>query len=456
MRFSFFVGLIGLGIVGGCSSDSEPPSTPSNATTSSSSGSASSSSSSGSSGTSSSSSGSVDTDSGARFVDTCDVKSAECTAAPAGFGEGKGLAEVDRCAFALTESADIAVTSDVVTKLGTIATPTSVADVLNDANHVATKSTTVPGNPSSVQYAFNWEPADNNTEQWIPQGLTGTADADETGKVEGKSAIVVASYDTTVNSSTDQNNGVRLSFVDTTVAISPKYRWVLLVQPKGTKDAPSYDPVKIHAGGLAWYKNWLYVADTTHGFRVFDMRHILKVSTDPGNFGCTASVCRASTYKYVLPQVGKYEVNQTCKPLFSWVALDRTSDPPALVSGEYCSTDACAGPLAGRAFRWPLDTTTGLLRSAVTFPSEVNLMGQKQVQGGTSVKGVFYLSSSAPAADGGDLYRVSKGKAATSQWGDNPEDVMFDPGNTWLWSLNEKAGKRSVFAVKLDAYPPPL
>jgi hypothetical protein len=244
--------------------------------------------------------------------------------------------------------------------------------------------------------------------------------------------------------------------VDTTAGASPKYRFALLVQPKGTQDAPSFDPVKIHAGGIAWYKDWLYVADTSHGFRVFDMRHLLKVATDPGNFGCNATICRAGTYKYVLPQVGKYEVTSACSPIFSWVSLDRKSDPPALVSGEYCSGDACSGPLAGRVFRWPLDPSTGLLRSAVTFPTEAYLMSHKQVQGGASANGVYYFSSSAPAADGGDLYRVVRGKSATSQWGDTPEDLMVDPGNNWLWCLNEKAGKRSVFAVKLDAYPGPI
>jgi hypothetical protein len=451
MRSSFLL----VGVVVACGSSSDAPSAPSSATHNDQDASASSSSGS----SSSSSSGSVDpTDGGGpRFVDTCDPKAAKCTAAPAGFAEGSGLAEVDRCAFALTESADISVTSAVIAKLGTIAVPVTVTDVLNDANRIATKTATVPGSPSSVQYAFNWQDDDNGSVAWTPQGITGSADATDTGKLAGdKTAVLVSFYDEPVAGSGEENLGVRLAFVDTTAGASPKYRFALLVQPKGTQDAPSFDPVKIHAGGIAWYKDWLYVADTSHGFRVFDMRHLLKVATDPGNFGCNATTCRAGTYKYVLPQVGKYEVTSACSPIFSWVSLDRKSDPPVLVSGEYCSGDACSGPLAGRVFRWPLDPSTGLLRSAVTFPTEAYLMSHKQVQGGASANGVYYFSSSAPAADGGDLYRVVRGKSATSQWGDTPEDLMVDPGNDWLWCLNEKAGKRSVFAVKLDAYPAPL
>lgn len=390
-----------------------------------------------------------------RYVDSCNLQSSQCTAAPTGFAEGSGLAEVDRCAFALTESDGIATTSDVLTALAKITTPVQVADVLADANRTATKATTVAGNPTGVQYAFTWQDDDQSSVAWTPQGITGTADAFDTGKLNDKAAILISFYDDPPAGSTEANVGVRIAFVDTTVAVSPKYRFALLVQPGGSASAPTFAPVKIHAGGIVWYQNYLYIADTNHGFRVFDMQHILEVAVDPGNFGCTGTTCRAGTYKYVIPQVGTYSVGSSCSPIFSWVSLDRASNPPSLVSGEYCSTTACGGELAGRAFRWPLDPTTGLLRSKLTFPTEAYLMGQKQVQGGAAVNGVFYLSSSAPSADGGALYRVVKGKSVTSAWGNNPEDVMVDPGNRWLWNLNEKAGTRAVYGVSLSSYPAP-
>lgn len=456
MRSGAQVGLALAFVLVACSSAGDAPSNPTGAVTK---GDASAS---GGASSASSSSGGAEVDGSVppapRYIDPCDPVAAKCTAPPAGFAEGKGLVTVDRCAFSLAESADIGVTSAVLTKLRTITTPVGIVDVLDDANRTATKTTTVPGAPSSVQYAFDWQDDDNGSVAWTPQGLSGSADASDTGKTaNGKSAVLVSFYDEPVAGSGEENVGVRIAFVDTTASASPKYRFVLLVQPKaGADGAPSFDPVKIHAGGIVWFKDWLYVADTTHGFRVFDMRHLLKVATDPGNFGCNATTCRAGAYKYVLPQVGKYEVASACSPLFSWVSLDRSSDPPALVSGEYCPAASCASAIAGRVYRWPLDAETGLLRSAVTFPTEAYLMGQRQVQGGASTKGLYYFSSSAPSADGGDLYRVVPGKSATSQWGDTPEDLMVDPGNGWLWSLNEKAGKRSVFAVKLDAYPAPL
>lgn len=407
-----------------------------------------------SSSSTSSSTSSSSGDPAARFVDTCTLQGSACIAAPAGFAEGSGLAEVDRCAFALEESPDLGVvTPPLVTALAAITTKVTAADVFADANRVATKTTSVPGSPGGLGYAFRWQDDDNNSTKWTPQGITGTADADATGKVGGKSGVLVSFYDEPPPG--EVNDGVRIAFVDTTTPATPKYRFALLVIPKGTPQAPSFDPVKIHAGGLVWFGDFLYVADTTHGFRVFDMRSIMQVATDADTFGCVGTTCRASGYKYIIPQIGKYEVSSACSPLFSYVSLDRKSDPPALVSGEYCSTTACSGPLAGRVYRWPLDAKSGLLRSKTTFPTEAFLTSHKQVQGGAFLDGTFYLSSSAPAAAGGELYRVAGKKSATSSWSDSPEDLMVDNGNGWLWSLSEAAGARAVYAAKLSSYPKP-
>ncbi len=389
-----------------------------------------------------------------RFVDSCNVQASGCTAAPNGFTEGSGLAPVDRCAFALEESAGLGTTTPaLVTALEAITTKVTFADVLADANRTATKTTSVPGGPAGIAYAFRWQNDDDASTAWIPQGITGTADADPSGKVAGKSAVLVSFYDSAEGGAS--NEGVRIAFVDTSNPAAPKYRFALLVAPKGAAAAPTFDPVKIHAGGIAWFGHYLYVADTAHGFRVFDLAHILRVSTDAGAFGCTGNTCRAANYKYVIPQVGKYEVTSACKPIFSFVSLDQKSNPPSLVSGEYCSTTACSGPLAGRVYRWPLDPSTGLLRSKTTFPTEAFLMSHKQVQGAASIDGTFYLSSSAPAADGGELYRVAGKKSATSRWSNTPEDLMVDHASGWLWGLSEAPNARAVFAAKLTSYPKP-
>lgn len=387
-----------------------------------------------------------------RFVDTCDLQASVCTAAPAGFREGAGLAPIDRCAFGLEESAGLGAPPALVTALETIATRVGVAEVLADTNRTATTTTRVPGSPSNVAYAFRWQNDDDASTAWIPQGITGTADAAASGQVGGKSAVLVSFYDKAEGGAT--NEGVRIAFVDTTAPAAPKYRFALLATPTGTPASPSFAPVRIHAGGIAWFGDFLYVADTTRGFRVFDLRHILRVSIATA-FGCGEGACSAANYKYVIPEVGKYQIASACKPLFSFVSLDRKSDPPALVSGEYCSTTACAGPLASRVYRWPLDPKTGLLRSKTTFPTEAFLTSHKQVQGAAAVDGTYYLSSSAPPAGAGEIYRVAGNKSATSRWSDSPEDLMVDHGSGWLWSLSEAPNARAVFAVTLASYPKP-
>lgn len=374
---------------------------------------------------------------GVRFVDTCKLQASSC---PGSAGtEGSGLTEIDRCAFGLVESAGLGTTPAFVAELEAIAKPVTVSDVLADANRVATLAATLPGGPTP-SYAIQWQSDDQNSTAWTPQGITGTADADPSGLVEGNRAVVVSFYDDPPAGET--NDGVRLAFVNLTDPDQPRYRFVLLVAPKA---GPSFDPVRVHAGGIAWFGSFLYVADTSHGFRVFDLRHPMQVATDAGDFGCAAGTCRAGTYKYVLPQIGTYDVTSACAPIFSWVSLDRSSTPPSLVSGEYCSTTACAGPLAGRVYRWPIDVTTGLLRSATTFPSAAYLMGQKQVQGGAARDDTFWFSSSAPAGGGGAIYRVKGARSTAATWPDAPEDLMIDGAQ--LWGITEAAGARFVFTA---------
>jgi hypothetical protein len=237
---------------------------------------------------------------------------------------------------------------------------------------------------------------------------------------------------------------------------TPTYRFALLVEPKGTVAAPTYAPVTVHAGGMVWFGNLLYVVDTGRGFRVFDMAHAMRVATDVDEIGCQGTTCRAGLYKYVIPQTGGYTDTSACAPLFSYVALDRSTTPPSLLSGEYCGGTACASkPLAGRAYRWPLDGANGRLRAGTSWPSEAMLLGQTQVQGAASYKGLYYRASSAPAGGGGALYRVKGAKSATSKWLDAPEDLMVDEQNGLLWSLSEAAGSRVVAGMKLTSYPAP-
>ena len=331
----------------------------------------------------------------------------------------------------------------------------TIAAVLADTNRSPVAVTSVPGKPAGVSVAFRWDDAENTKTTWVPQGITGSADAAD-GPVAGKRVVAVSFYfDTDAAPAGADDKGVRIAFVDLTDESAPSYRFALLVEPSGTAGAPDFKPVSLHAGGIAWYQRWLYVADTSNGFRVFDTQRFLQTETDQDVIGCAGGVCRAGLYKYVLPQVGAYHDASKCGARFSWVSLDRDASGPALVSGEYCSTTACTSALSGRMFRWPLDPATGLLAKGRSWPSDAWLMGQVQVQGGALLGDVAYLSSSAPAAGAGALYRVRPGKSAKSVWIDSPEDLMVDHTGGLLFSLSEAVGERYVFGAKLSSYPPP-
>lgn len=388
--------------------------------------------------------------------DPCMGRNVACPGRPGNVSEGGGLVAVDRCAFALDEGAEWTSLAPLVNALGQKLGRKTVADVLADLNHTTTNvaAGSVPGGPAGVQKAFAWDQAENVKTTWIPQGLTGSADADPTGLIAGRNVVLVSFY-YVPPTNTDPEKGVRLALVDVT-ASPPEYRMMLLVTPSGTVNAPDFDPVLIHAGGLVWYGDYLYVADTSRGFRVFDLSKIMPVATDVDQIGCGNGVCRGGLYKYVVPQVGFYRRAGACAPIFSFVALDRTISPPALVSGEYCSQTACTGPLDGRILRWSLDPKTHRPSAPRIWAQGAWYMGQTQVQGGVSAGDNFYLSSSAPANGAGALYRARVGKSAKSTWIDAPEDVMLDVARGWIWSQSESPpGSRVVFAARIGAYPAP-
>lgn len=378
--------------------------------------------------------------------DPCASAKAVCPTATA--IEGSGLTPLDRCAFPIAEAPSFGTYPALVAALEKIAQKATVGTVLGDLNRTGTTvaAAQVPGKPAGVDVAFGWNAEDDASTTWIPQGITGSADASDTGLAAGRRVVVVSFY--------HDDKGVRVAFVDVTDPGPPKYRHVLLVEPKGPATSPTFAPVKIHAGGIVWFGDLLYVVDTGRGLRVFDLSHLMQVATDEDVIGCSATVCRGGLYKYVLPQIGAYTDASTCDPIFSFVSLDRSTVPPSLLTGEYCSASACAGPLAGRVFRWPL-TGGARLAGGTSWPSEVLLMGHKQVQGAASRAGRYFFSSSAPAGGGGALYRVKGKNSATSTWIDTPEDLMVDETHALLWSLSEAPGERAVIGANLASYPAP-
>jgi hypothetical protein len=238
----------------------------------------------------------------------------------------------------------------------------------------------------NVQGGFRWNTGDDEVPYWYPQGITGSADAVDGGVVDGHRELLVSWY-------SKNGKGARISFVN----------------------------ADTHAGGIAWYGHYLYVAETHVGLRVFDLQHILKASVEG--------------YAYALPQAGTFRT--TSELTFSFVSVDRAT--ASLLTGEYV-----AGKAGGRLVQWPLGAdglvVPGGAKAAWTAPI-------KQVQGGL-LRGGRLTTSSSNGANAGTLLTGAPNANATSQpWSIGAEDLSFAPTSGRLYSLTEKPGQRVVFAV---------
>jgi hypothetical protein len=285
--------------------------------------------------------------------------------------------------------------------------------------------------------AFTWQGDDQGTKDWYPQGITGLRMG------ETKKFVVVSWY----AKHEDEHKGVRLSFVDVTDMSKIRYRHVLLVEPSAT--ATVFKPIKIHAGRLATIGSTIFVADTGYGIRAFDATHIFAAESDPGKtrVGIAGGKAYAFDYRYILPQVAKYEMNG---PPFSFADIDWT-DPnaPQLLTGTYHNPKEDSRPNALVWWKLEGDRIVDKLRDT----RDEGLALKNLMQGAAALKGALYLSCSGRPAH----FYVARSPYATFRtyaWPYGTEDlhVALKSGN--LWALSEHPDKRRVWAVKLANYVP--
>jgi hypothetical protein len=284
----------------------------------------------------------------------------------------------------------------------------------------------VPANASG----FRWEEGDDRVDYWVPQGITAATDAGDDKAKAYPGALLASWYD-------DAGNRARVSFVSNLRADRHlAYRHVLLVQPNG---AGGYTNVDTHAGGLAWFRNRLYVADT-HGIRVFDMGRIYRVKAGGGRLEQSAN------YAFVMPQIGSYSSPAL---RISFVAVDRTGAQPVLVAGEY-KEGATAG---GRIARFPLNGTTGDLVTNIGA-DRVGALGafvspRGSMQGAVTAGGRVWVSGSSGDDNRGSLvYGTVGGNSSRSlPWLVGAEDLLYSSGR--LFSLSEYRWEKRRFRPDL-------
>jgi len=172
-------------------------------------------------------------------------------------------------------------------------------------------------------------------------------------------------------------------------------------------------------------------------------------SDDTSRIGISVGRFDAHGYSYMVPELMRYQLAaDSCDLRFSFVGVDRSSSPPALITGEYKSDE-----ITGRIVAWDIDSTTGLLiaRSDTVRPSAAYVSGQTKMQGATRLDGNLYISSSSQAGSFGRLYRTRPGfgESSISAWVYGAEDLYVERSRNMIWTAAEHPGNRDVVGIPI-------
>ncbi len=324
--------------------------------------------------------------------------------------------------------------------------------VLADLNRAGTHAE-VPGEAPVAGMA--WRRDDQETERWFPQGITTSADAygaDPSGGMFEGHDVVMASWYSHGWLGWLQL-GSRISVIDWRDDTPPRYRHVLLVEPRRFLFLfHRLRPVRVHAGGIVWYGKHLFVAGSSSGIRVFRLDDIVRLHNR----------FRSKGYRYALPQVSSFVAEHdgdTRAMTYSFMSLDRAGEEDHLVAGEY-------GRKGGshRLVRYAIDRDTELLRCddrGWAVPSDLHDQQVVRMQGAVIADGTWAVTSSNGEDNPGDLWTGSPGAFVRHRGvlPTGPEDITYLPQRHQLWSLTEWPGRRWVYAIDagrwLDAESPP-
>lgn len=243
---------------------------------------------------------------------------------------------------------------------------------------------------------FCWDSGDDTTAEWVPQGITGSGDADPNGTVDGR-RLIAASWHYT------DNDFARVSFADYTKPSGKLgYHHLLLVQPTSEGNFASVD--NVHADGLMWFGDKLFIA-TGARLQVYSLDHIWKMSTDGGDagrIGLVGEEAYARWHGWAMPMIAEYRTTwgpdgawKSCAsvtgtvPCLNSIAL--SPDGESFVTAEYYSSDAAGG----RVIRWGLNATTGLPTGKATEAFVSPIWYQ---QGIANDGEAFYISGDCPGS----------------------------------------------------------
>lgn len=286
-----------------------------------------------------------------------------------------------------------------------------------------------------VTGAWTWEAADRRDPRWWPQGistsaLTGLRDR------HGHDVLLTTWY-------SKDGEGARLSVIDLE---RRRYEHVLLVRPTLEAGVAGFVPLTVHAGGVVWHGEHIHVAATGKGFVTCRADDLMRVpaGSDRATFG----------HRYVLPVrfAHRGASDEGVDRLrFSFLTLDRSSEPPALLVGEYGSSTQTR-----RLARFPLDAGTRLPAVDADGRSlpELDERGELRMQGVAVAGDTWYLTRSRSAWRRGTVYSGRPGsfrehRAATPV---GPEDLVWWPETGSLWTVTEHPRRRWVVAMRRSGF----
>lgn len=312
--------------------------------------------------------------------------------------------------------------------------------VLDDLNRAGLHAD-VPGDAPVAGMA--WRDDDQRSTRWYPQGITTSADAygadPSGGQHEGHDVVMTSWYGRGL---VGRLLGSRISVIDWHDDQPPRYRHVLLVEPRRfLRIFHRLRPVRAHAGGIVWYGEHLFVAGSSTGVRVFGVDDVVRVRNR----------LRTGGYRYVLPQRSSFAAEHGDEEdrglTYSFMSLERGSDGDQLVAGEY-------GRKGGshRLVRFAIDPDTELLHSderGRSVPTDLHDRQVPRMQGVVVADGTWAVTSSNGEGNAGDLWVGRPGHFVRHRGvlPTGPEDITYLPQRRQLWSLTEWPGRRWVYAM---------
>ncbi len=323
---------------------------------------------------------------------------------------------------------------------------------------------------------FCWNRDDDTTGEWVPQGITGSHDAQPGGTWLNK-YVYIASWH---SRNTGSDEFARISVVDNDGGDSTIYNHIMLVDPYWETDTTANfravgkagTPLAGHADGISWYGNKLFVA-SGHQIQVYDLRHLWRMSGNgQESVGISGGKSSARWHNYALPMIGLYAngaKGDPCtdlNPCMNSLSLDRTGTD-ALITTEFRRSTGGA-PVV----RWPLNSTDALLDTDGTtnYRGSVHATAGYRtpvwaVQGTATDGTYFYFSGTCPeyadrdpddSATADLPYCIHWAKPGTSPhvltYGPPLiQNLSWAPSSGRLWGINERIaaapGVRSVFSL---------